>query len=88
MRFPKGGKGPHGNDPRPAMDVMMMSGESVTRFYNEEVSAAQSKMLRNFLGILAQKVTDIVMICSSQKTNSTYTEKPKKRLIFSRQAAP
>lgn len=59
MRFPKGGKGPHGNAHRPAMDVMMMSGESVTKFYNEEVSAAQSKMLRNFLGILAQKVTDI-----------------------------
>lgn len=57
--FPKGGKDPHGNAPRPAMDVMMMSGESVTRFYSEEVSSAQSQMLRNFLGILAQKVTDI-----------------------------
>lgn len=41
------------------MDVMMMSGEMVTNFYNEKITNAQSKMLRNFLGILAQKVTDI-----------------------------
>lgn len=56
MRFPKGGKG---MPKRAPMDVMLMSGEMITKFYNSDISSAQSKMLRNFLGILAQKVTDI-----------------------------
>ena len=39
--------------------LLRMSGEMITKFYGEKHSAAQSVMLRNFLGILAQKVTDI-----------------------------
>jgi ABC-type molybdate transport system substrate-binding protein len=39
--------------------LLRMSGEMVTKYYGEQYTGAQSRMLRNFLGILAQKVTDI-----------------------------
>jgi len=39
--------------------MLRMSGEMLTRFYGERYAPAQSTMLRNFLGILAQKVTDV-----------------------------
>ena len=39
--------------------LLRMSGEMLTRYYGEQHVAAQGAMLRNFLGILAQKVTDI-----------------------------
>jgi ABC-type molybdate transport system substrate-binding protein len=42
-----------------ALYLLRMSGEMVTKYYGEQYTTAQSKMLRNFLGILAQKVTDI-----------------------------
>lgn len=38
--------------------MLRMTPEMVTKFYGEEFTHAQSIMLRNFLGILAQKVTD------------------------------
>ena len=38
--------------------MLRMTPEMVTKFYGEEHVHAQSIMLRNFLGILAQKVTD------------------------------
>lgn len=38
--------------------LLEMSGEAMTRFYNTEVAEAQSIMLRNMLGMLAQKVMD------------------------------
>ncbi|MBQ9014643.1 MAG: substrate-binding domain-containing protein [Firmicutes bacterium] len=38
--------------------MLRMTPEMVTKFYGEEHTHAQSIMLRNFLGILAQKVTD------------------------------
>lgn len=52
---------PHGGMPEQNYDLYLlrMSGEMITRFYGEQYMAAQSTMLRNFLGILAQKVTDI-----------------------------
>lgn len=39
--------------------LLRMSGEMVTKYYGEKYSKAQGIMLRNFLGILAQKVTDV-----------------------------
>lgn len=39
-------------------EFLEMSGEMVTKFYGAEVADAQGIMLRNFLGILAQKVCD------------------------------
>ena len=39
--------------------LLRMSGEMLTKYYGEQYAAAQGAMLRNFLGILAQKVTDI-----------------------------
>lgn len=52
---------PHGGPKNEEFDLYMlrMSGEMVTRFYGEQYSEAQGIMLRNFLGILAQKVTDV-----------------------------
>ena len=55
-----------GPPPRPPeetfdMYVLQMSGEMVTKYYGEQYTEAQSLMLRNFLGILAQKVTDVRM---------------------------
>lgn len=41
------------------MKLLELSGEMVTKFYGPEVAEAQGKMLRNFLGILAQKVMDV-----------------------------
>ena len=40
-------------------DCLEMSGEMMVKFYSDKIYPAQSKMLRNMLGILAQKVTDI-----------------------------
>jgi hypothetical protein len=48
--------------PRPLpfdLECLQFSGESITRFYNPKVALAQSVVLRNFLGILAQKVMDV-----------------------------
>jgi len=39
--------------------LLRMSGEMLTKFYGDQYAAAQGKMLRNFLGILSQKVTDV-----------------------------
>ncbi|HZK02418.1 MAG TPA: substrate-binding domain-containing protein [Anaerovoracaceae bacterium] len=52
---------PHVGPKREEMDLYMlrMTGEMVTKFYGEQHSQAQGIMLRNFLGILAQKVTDV-----------------------------
>jgi hypothetical protein len=46
--------------PIPPTDVEMLevSGEMLTRYYNAEVAPAQGVMLRNLLGMLAQKVID------------------------------
>ena len=52
---------PHGGPKNEEFDLYMlrMSGEMITGFYGEQYSDAQGIMLRNFLGILAQKVTDV-----------------------------
>jgi molybdate/tungstate transport system substrate-binding protein len=52
---------PHGGPKNDTFDLYMlrMSGEMITKYYGEEYSKAQGIMLRNFLGILAQKVTDV-----------------------------
>ena len=52
---------PHAGPKNENFDTCMlrMTGEMVTKFYGKKFSAAQSVMLRNFLGILAQKVTDV-----------------------------
>lgn len=42
-----------------AMDLLEMSGEMMTRYYSSEIAVAQGVMLRNLLGILAQKVMDV-----------------------------
>jgi len=39
--------------------LLRLDGEMVTKYHGERLAAAQGQMLRNFLGILAQKVTDI-----------------------------
>lgn len=41
------------------LHLLLMTGEMVTKHYGEQYAKAQSIMMRNFLGILAQKVTDI-----------------------------
>ena len=55
--------GPPGKPPEDMFDLYLlrMSGEMVTTYYGEQYTQAQSMMLRNFLGILAQKVTDVRM---------------------------
>ncbi|MDD5014830.1 MAG: substrate-binding domain-containing protein, partial [Atribacterota bacterium] len=52
---------PHGGPKNESFHLYMlrMSGKMVTKFYGEQYSEAQGIMLRNFLGILAQKVTDV-----------------------------
>lgn len=55
-------KGPPPGGPKnEELDLYMlrMSGEMLTRYYGEQYVEAQGTMLRNFLGILAQKVTDV-----------------------------
>lgn len=42
-----------------ALDLLEMSGEMMTKFYSPEIAAAQGVMLRNLMGILAQKVMDV-----------------------------
>lgn len=60
---PAGGfKPPHHHAKKPVdfdLYMLRMTADMVTKFYNEDVAAAQSIMLKNFLGILAQKVTDV-----------------------------
>jgi molybdate/tungstate transport system substrate-binding protein len=53
--------GPPHFPPRERHDtyLLRMSGEMLTAFYGEQYAAAQGIMLHNFLGILAQKVTDV-----------------------------
>jgi hypothetical protein len=41
------------------MEMLELTPEMITRFYGAKVAAAQGKMLRNFLGMLAQKVVDV-----------------------------
>lgn len=41
------------------VDLLELSGEMMTKYYGPEVAEAQGIMLRNFLGILAQKVCDV-----------------------------
>lgn len=41
------------------LHLLLLSGEMLTKDYGEKYRLAQGIMLRNFLGILAQKVTDI-----------------------------
>lgn len=46
--------------PRPVdMYLLEVPNEMFTTFYNEEIAPAQSVLLRNYLGILAQKVLDV-----------------------------
>ncbi|MDL2225394.1 hypothetical protein LJC20_04230 [Eubacteriales bacterium OttesenSCG-928-M02] len=56
--FPPG-VGP-GSGPGPQYDseTLEFSPEMLVQYYNQDVQPAQAKMLRNFLGILAQKVMD------------------------------
>ena len=39
--------------------LLRMCGEMLTKYYGEQYAEAQGRMLRNFLGILSQKVTDV-----------------------------
>ena len=48
---------PHHDDLE--LETLEFTPETITRFYSAESSPAQGKMLRNFLGILAQKVCDV-----------------------------
>ena len=41
------------------VDLLELSGEMMMKYYGPEVAEAQGIMLRNFLGILAQKVCDV-----------------------------
>jgi hypothetical protein len=41
------------------LDCLLCSGEMIVRFYNDKIAPVQSIMIRNFLGILAQKVMDV-----------------------------
>jgi hypothetical protein len=41
------------------LECLQCSGEMMVKFYDQKTTAAQSIMLRNFLGILAQKVMDV-----------------------------
>lgn len=40
-------------------DILEFSEDMVTTFYSADIAPAQGKMLRNYLGILAQKVNDV-----------------------------
>ncbi|MGI6490957.1 MAG: hypothetical protein GX949_02570 [Peptococcaceae bacterium] len=51
---------PHGNEPcKNACDLLEMNAEMLVKYYNADVYPAQSIMMRNLLGILAQKVMDV-----------------------------
>ena len=55
-------KMPFPHKPSPAKndyELLEFTVDSFTKYYNAEVYPAQSVMLRNFLGILAQKVMDV-----------------------------
>ncbi|MDD5604581.1 MAG: substrate-binding domain-containing protein [Dehalococcoidales bacterium] len=58
MRF-KGAPPPRPKKETFDLYMLRMSGEMLTRFYGKQYADAQGTMLRNFLGILAQKVTDV-----------------------------
>ena len=59
MKFRGMPPGPSPDREKFELYLLRMSGEMVTKYYGEQYAVAQSMMLRNFLGILAQKVTDI-----------------------------
>lgn len=40
-------------------DILEFSEDAMTTFYNSAIAPAQSRLLRNYLGILAQKVNDV-----------------------------
>ncbi|MDR2141707.1 MAG: hypothetical protein LBR11_07970 [Deltaproteobacteria bacterium] len=49
-------------EPKPwpfALELLEFTPDSLVKFYSEKVAPAQSVFLRNFLGILAQKVMDV-----------------------------
>lgn len=52
-------KGPPHKPLSSDMDLLELSGEMLTKYYGPETAEAQGIMLRNFLGILAQKVCDV-----------------------------
>lgn len=63
---PEEGKGPKKDPKRPPikplpcdMKFLELSGEMLTKPYGPEVAEVQGKMIRNLLGILAQKVMDV-----------------------------
>lgn len=56
------GKKPFFHKPHPLeydADILEFSETAMTTFYNSEIAPAQGQLLRNFLGILAQKVNDV-----------------------------
>jgi len=59
---PEGAKKPP-MPPRPPQPVdqecLIMDGEMIVKFYSAELYPAQAKMIKNFFGILTQKITDI-----------------------------
>ena len=59
MKFKGMPPGPPPNREKFELYLLRMSGEMLTKYYGEKYAGAQGRMLRNFLGILAQKVTDI-----------------------------
>lgn len=51
---------PHGSKPREyACDLLEMNTDMMLKYYNARVYPAQSVMIRNLMGILAQKVMDV-----------------------------
>lgn len=58
---PQGGPpgGPMGSRPEMDLETLEFTPEMITQFYSPESAPAQGKMLRNFLGILSQKVCDV-----------------------------
>ncbi|HOF03707.1 MAG TPA: substrate-binding domain-containing protein [Atribacterota bacterium] len=58
IRFKKSPQGSPRNE-NFSLYLLQMSGKMLTKYYGERFIKAQGMMLRNFLGILAQKVTDI-----------------------------
>ncbi|MDR0549143.1 MAG: hypothetical protein LBI10_07020 [Deltaproteobacteria bacterium] len=49
-------------EPKPLesdLDCLRLTGDMAVKFYDQKVAPAQSVFLRNFLGILAQKVMDV-----------------------------
>lgn len=63
--------------------LLLMSGEMVTAYYGEQYVVAQGRMLRNFLGILAQKVTDIRKEKAELSANAAAQLAPYRLHVFS-----